>query len=340
MTWNLIGHQWAVHLLQGHIRRGRVRHAYLFTGPRGVGRRTLALRFAQALNCPTPKAPGVPCGTCHVCRQIARQQHPDLFVVRAETEGGTLKVDQVRALQRQLALSAHEGAYRIALLLRFEEAHPSAANALLKTLEEPPDHVVLLLTAESAESLLPTIVSRCEVVRLRPVPQRELAEALQAHYSLPTEQAHLLAALSHGRPGLALRWQAHPETLAQRRDHLDTLTELLRADLLSRFAWAEKWIKAQERAASALRGLLLTWLDLWRDVLLRAANPAALIANLDREALVDTLARHLSLPEVHAVLQQLQQTLEDVERHINPRLALEVLLLDLPVLPAFRGEEE
>jgi DNA polymerase III subunit delta' len=133
-NWDLLGHGWAIQLLKEHIIKQRMRHAYLLTGPAGVGRRTLALRFAQALNCPQPAASGVPCRSCRTCRLLENSQHPDLAVVQAEQVEGTLKVDQVRELQRSLALSPYEAKYRIALLLRFEEAHPSAANALLKTL--------------------------------------------------------------------------------------------------------------------------------------------------------------------------------------------------------------
>ncbi len=330
----MIGHQWAVDLLRGHIRAQRVRHAYLFTGPQGIGRRTLALRFAQALNCPQPPAPGVPCGTCRVCRQIEAGHHPDLFIVQAEREGGTLKVDQVRELQRQLALAPYEATYRIALLLRFEEAHPSAANALLKTLEEPPERVVLLLTAESAEGLLPTIVSRCEVIRLRPVPPQPLAQALEAHHQADPEQAALLAHLAHGRPGLALRWLRDPTALQQREEHLQALEQLLSADLIARFGFAEQLTKPRDQAVARLRPLLQTWLDLWRDVLLHCADPTLPLANRDRRALIEALAQHLSLAQVQAVVERLVQSLTDLDHHLNPRLLLEVILLDLPRLPA------
>ncbi len=334
MHWDLLGHQWAVALLQGHIRKGRVRHAYLFTGSQGIGRRTLALRFAQALNCPRPVAPGVPCGTCRVCRQIAAQQHPDLFVVQAEREGGTLKVDQIRDLQRQLNLTPIEGPYRVGLLLRFEEAHPSAANALLKTLEEPPPHVVLLLTASSAESLLPTITSRCEVLRLRPLSPKALAQELVERYDIPPEQAAPLAALAHGRPGVALRWHQTPALLAQREEHLDALAHLLQADLLTRFAFAERWAKKGGENRPQIRALLQTWLDFWRDVLLRAANPALPIAHQSREALLTALLAQVDLAQAQRLVERLMQSIEDLDGYVNPRLILEVLLLDMPRLSA------
>ncbi len=134
----MIGHQWAVNLLAEHVALRRERHAYLFTGPNGVGRKTLALRFSQALNCPTPPVPGQPCLNCSTCERMGTLQHPDLAVVEAVHEGEVLRIDQVRELQHNLSLAPYEARYRIALILRFEEANNSTANAMLKTLEEPP----------------------------------------------------------------------------------------------------------------------------------------------------------------------------------------------------------
>jgi len=158
MNWEMLGHEWAVSLLSEQVGRGEARQAYLFTGPRGIGRRTLALRLAQALNCTQPPAPGEACRACRTCLQIEQAGHPDLAIVQSEVEGGTLKVDQIRDLQRSLALHPYDARFRVAVLLRFEEANPSAMNALLKTLEEPAPQVVIILTAESSERLLPTIV--------------------------------------------------------------------------------------------------------------------------------------------------------------------------------------
>ncbi len=133
MHWDMLGHEWAVNLLREHVAQGNFRHAYLITGPQGVGRRTLALRFAQALNCPQPLSPGEPCRTCRTCTQIENMQHPDLAIVQAERAGSVLKVDQVRELLPSLSLAPYQANYRVALFLRFEEANQNAANALLKT---------------------------------------------------------------------------------------------------------------------------------------------------------------------------------------------------------------
>jgi DNA polymerase-3 subunit delta' len=322
----MVGHEWAVELLQGQVKRAQQRHAYLITGPQGVGRRTLGLRLAQALNCPQPVEEGVPCGTCRTCRLILRMQHPDLSIVQADEIGGTLKVDQVRAFQHSLALAPYEARYRVALLLRFEEAHPSAANALLKVLEEPPPQVILILTAESTENLLPTIVSRCEVIRLRPLPLAQLQAGLQTRWGLPDEQAQLLAHVSGGRIGYAVQVQAAPELLEIRREWFEALAQLFQAGRVERFHFAEKAARDRGR----LRQMLAVWLSYWRDVLLAVTGARVPLANVDYEAEILQLAARLDVGQVQRFIRQIEDIQSALEGNANSRLALEVLLLDMP----------
>jgi len=329
-NWNLLGHEWAAQLLAGQLARDNLRHAYLITGPTGVGRRTLALSLAQAINCPTPLAPGVPCQTCRTCSQIARQQHPDLAVVQAEEVGGTLKVDQIRELQRSLNLAPYQAKSRIALLLRFEEANPNAANALLKTLEEPPSQVILILTAESADVLLPTVVSRCEVLRLRPLSLDILAAGLTEKWQIPTEEARLLAHVSGGLPGYAHYLHHHPEAMEQRLAWLDEHLQLLQGSRVARFAYAEKI--ASEKLI--LRRAIRIWVSLWQDVLHHHTGLTEKTANLDRQQAIDDLAGQLSLMTIRQALLNLEQASQRLDHNVNTRLTAEVLFLNLPFFRA------
>lgn len=324
-NWNLLGHEWAVDMLKQHITRESIRHAYLFCGPPGLGRRTLALRLAQALNCTQPPAPGQPCGVCRDCRQIEAMQHPDLTVVQAETEGGTLKVDQVREVRRSLVLKPYQSKYRVALFLRFQEASEGAANALLKTLEEAPSHAILILTADNPEQLLPTITSRCEVLRLRPLPLETIEAHLQSH-GAAAEQAHLIAHVSGGRPGYALRLLDDPSALEFRAERLADLEQLLSSTRVQKFNYAEKMAKDKD----SMRQTLLVWLSFWRDVLLRVSGAATPISNIDKDESIASLAGHLSLGQAHSVVRNMEAGLERLERNVNVRLLAEVLLLDLP----------
>lgn len=336
MTWDLIGHEWAVHLLQEHIRADGVRHAYLFTGPAGVGKGTLALRFTRALVCANPPSFGDFCGECRPCRMTERRQFPDLTITQAETVGGELKVDAVRELQHTLTLMPYEADRRIAILLRFHEANENAQNALLKTLEEAPGKTVLLLTADTAENLLPTIVSRCEQIRLRPLSSNHLLEELKNRLSITSDEAGLLAKISGGRPGLALRLHSDPELRSNRRQWMDELFTLLGENLPQRFEYVDRLVKVKrsnkeerDQFRMRLRDGLIFWQSLWRDVMLQTTGLSGEIANIDYRQQVTELARTVNTEEAGVLIRQLDSTSARLG-NANLQLLLEALVMGLP----------
>ena len=330
-NWNLLGHEWAVDMLRQHAAHDEIRHAYLFCGPPGLGRRTLALRLAQALNCTKPLAPGVPCGLCRDCKQIDAMQHPDMNVIQAldgdnlPKEGGTLKVDQIREVQRSLSLKPYQAKYRVALFLRFQEANDNAANALLKTLEEAPAHAILLLTADTPEQLLPTIISRCEILRLRPLPIEAVVADL-IYRGVDEERARLLAHISGGRPGYARRMVDDVTLLEKRDERLNDLQTLLPAARVEKFSYADKLSKDKD----AMRQAIIIWLSYWRDVMLRVAGAETPLINVDRNMEIEFLAGRLNLSTARRVVSDLENALEKMDRNVNSRLLAEVLLMDWP----------
>lgn len=330
-NWNMLGHEWAVEMLRQHAARGEVRHAYLFCGPPGVGRRTLALRLAQALNCTAPVEPGVPCGTCRDCRQTDAMQHPDLNVIQAMDEdgsakvNGTLKVDQIRAVQHSLSLRPYQAKFRVALFLRFQEANDNAANALLKTLEEAPAHAILLLTADTPEQLLPTIISRCEILRLRALPVSTIEADLLSR-GVDEERARLLAHISGGRPGYARTLVDDLTLLEKREERLNDLQTMLSATRVEKFSYAEKLAKDKD----IMRQTILVWLSYWRDVMLRAVQAETPLVNVDRNMEIELLAGQVDLSTARRVVSELESVLEKMDRNVNSRLLAEVLLLDFP----------
>lgn len=317
MDWGVVGHGWAVDLLARQLARGTTHHAYLITGPEGVGRSRLALAFAQAILCEAPPKRGEWCGACRACRQVPTRTYPDLdWVERAEDKQG-ITIEQIRELQRHLSLSSFVGGARVAVLVEVERASEGAANALLKTLEEPAPRVLLLLTASDVEEVPPTIASRCEVLALRPVPLAEIAAALEGRGE-SLSGARQIGEMSDGRPELALRMLADPALRSRRMGYAADLEETLGLDLPGRFAQADRW-KEDEH----LEERLAVWLTLLGD----AVRAASGVPGENRRRGASPLE---DLGRARQALDATLRTLEALRRNANTRLAVETMMLDLP----------
>ncbi len=312
----------------------RVRHAYLFTGVEQVGKQALATAFAAALNClnvqfdssGSPLDPR-PCGECASCRRILSGSHPDIIWAQHDPVSGRIKIEEIRAVVRQLALKPFEARYRIAIFTDFDQAQPLAQDALLKTLEEPaPRALLFLLTAQPA-AVLPTIISRSQVVRLRAQPTDIVRAALLANGADP-DQADLLARLSAGRVGWALSALCQPDALDQRARALDLLDQLLASNRGVRFKYAEDFAKDKP----SLIMLLQLWLAFWRDLVVSFHNPHPPLINLDRADQLAQLRAALSPRHALRALGATLSALKSLDTNASPRLILEVMFLDYPGL--------
>ena len=332
MSWNLLGHETAIQFLQIHSQPEKIRHAYLITGAEGVGRETLALAFVKALNCLNPPSKGGFCGQCHPCRQIEAQVFPDLAILRVAEGSRELKIEQVRAMQQTLSLAPYQSKYRVVLIPDFQRATTGASNALLKSLEEPPSRAILILTADARESLLETIASRCEVVRLRPMPISDLAKELQAAHGLNEEEARKLSQLAGGRVGTALNYLRDDDLLEKYNNALDQLEEILAMNLRGRLKYVEKLQRTKGQARESYNFLIATWLTFWRDVLICSEASDVPLVNLEKEDLIRETATGLSLQRVAGILKNHEEALTMLDQYVNPRLILENLLLNLPRL--------
>jgi DNA polymerase III subunit delta' len=332
--WNqIVGHEWAVQLLGGAIAHQRIGHAYLITGPAQIGKTTLARTFAQALNCEAEHVTERPCGECRACKLIAIDRHPDVRLIEPEVSSRgslSLKIETIRELQRGLNLAAYEGRYKVAILKRFDAANQNAANAFLKTLEEPPNNVILLLTATDADTLLDTITSRCRTVGLRPLPAHLIEQSLATRWAVPDEQAHLLAHLADGRLGWAVQAAQEPAILQERTDKMAQLQTILAGNRGGRFAQADKLAIKPE----LIPPLLQVWLSWWRDLLLlnqgNANGRFTPLTNIDQEATLHQQARRWDRKALLRSLQETRRALWQLERNGNTRLVLENLFLVYP----------
>jgi len=197
----------------------------------------------------------------------------------------------------------------------------------LKTLEEAPSYAVLILTADNPEQLLPTIVSRCEVVRLRPLKMEKVQQALEER-GFEASQSKLIAHISGGRFGYARRLLESDSLLQEREQRLNDLQTLLSASRVEKFNYAEKLSKDKD----SMRRVILIWLSYWRDVMLRTVQAESPLVNVDRNLEIENIAHQMDLSSAGRAVNRLESTLEKMERNVNSRLLAEVLLLDLPRL--------
>lgn len=328
--WPITGHEATVALLHHSMDAGRIAHAYLFTGPPAIGKFALAGAFARALNCADAAAP---CGHCRTCRLIAQNRHPDVRVVQMPDDKREIGIDQIRTVLHEASLKPYEATWKIYIVRDAEAMSEEAANCLLKTLEEPPPQVVLLLTAPTPEALLPTLVSRCQPVPMHPLPISQIEAALQAQYGCDRQRAGLLARLSGGRVGWAIQAVADQTVLENRQRLLDRLAGLSRATRVDRMAFAAEQAQRYGKDMSEREGVhavLDLWCAWWRDLLLMKAGCQDRLVNADRTDALQSETRRYSLPQIRAFLESLRTAGQQLRQNVNPRLALEVLVLAVP----------
>jgi DNA polymerase III subunit delta' len=366
---DIVGHEGPKRLLQRAIAGNRVSHAYLFEGPPLVGKTLTARTFAKALMCEAPPAPGDSCGGCAICRAVERGNHPDFLLIRptsrielkdetgeketAEIAGSQITVDAIGRLISDANLKAASARRKVFIVSSAEAMNPPAMNRLLKTLEEPPGTTTIILTTANMGALLPTIISRCQLVRFGPVPVPEVQAALGARF--PGSDAGLvraLAALSGGRLGWAERLLQHPDTVAIRCEVLDLAAGLPARPPVYCLKAAETLIDATERwwLATAdseqakrvlkdhrdrvlrtrigdLLDILLTW---FRDVsLARDGGADDLLINADRAERLRQAGASVPATGPGEAAAAVRRARESIVGNANLRLAVEVMLAEI-----------
>ena len=322
MTYErILGHDRQKSILRKATASSRLAHAYLFHGPEGVGKRLLALALVRTLVCRT----GDGCGDCASCRRVDHHNHPDLHLL--EPADGVIKIDQVRKVQRELSLRPLEATKKVCLIDNAEAMNPSAANALLKTLEEPSGDSLLILLTAHPEGLLPTIRSRCQNLAFGRLPRELLRQALIQQLDIDPVEGDILAALSDGSFHKALG-KNRSLYLEERRGLLKRLTALSPGSILPLFQLAEE-LSQRKDLLSDLLDILRTF---FRDLLLFLhGRPAEELVNRDLLEKIQRVAARETPETVLRKLEALFAAGRHLQRNANPQLTLEVLLLRLAV---------
>ncbi len=308
MAWDAIaGQAHAKRILQGHLAAGEVAQAYLLAGPDGVGKRRLAMDMATALVCVGTGAR--PCEACIHCRQVSRGVHPDVHLVAPGGGADQIRIDDIRHLLGRLALKPFSAATQVAVIEAAERLNEEAANCLLKTLEEPSRSARFLLTTARLSQCLPTVVSRCQLVRCEPLPPDVVARLLLEQHACEAGAAAAIGRLCNGSMTRALelagRWDAHERIVGQLADPASP-------------AWLSQPLPETREEVLALLDSLMEWL---RDVAVTAAADPALAAHAERADALRRQARTVDLDRcVAAVFDLIALRDSAIEQFVSPKL--------------------
>ena len=322
----VVGHARPSGILLSSLTASRVHHAYLFAGLAGIGKRMVAVRFAQALNCADQRDPR-PCGTCTHCTRIAREEHPDVIVIEPDRSKArpVIKIEVVRNLIRQVHFKPYEGNRRVIIIDDAETVNEQGSNALLKTLEEPSGETVFVLITAALQSLLPTIRSRCQIVRFAPLDRAHVMAAL-ADAGVDADTAKVAAAFSGGSLGAALRL-ATEDGLAARREFALDVAALRPADPMGPLQLAGKHARTSPAELLHLLDSLKTF---YRDVALVGAGAAReRLVNVDVEDAVVALSADLTVDEAIGHIARIGEAQQALTGYVDQRLLLEELMLSL-----------
>ncbi len=351
--WGVFGQTSAVASLQHAIATGHLAHAYLFSGPEGIGKSTLARRLVQALVCEAaPQLGGIeqrPCLACRACKHVEAGTSPDIERIAIGgvcDEGGTahrdhaadgstrIRICQVRRLERVASLTPYQSPRRIFIIDTADELQREAAHAMLKTLEEPPASVLLILLATDIDALLPTVRSRCQEIALRPMPYRALAAALQQHAGVEPATALALAEESNGRYGLAFRLHTDPSLGMLRETALLDAARIASAGRNERFDYAGTLASRWSKERLSVLETFEVWKRWWRARLFEAAAAQSPQFVQSGQSGQSSERARCSAPDALRALRAITRARVHLLENTSPPLALEVMMLDLPVLAA------
>ncbi len=333
---SLVDQKRPVRLLAAAISSGNLPHAFLFTGIEGIGKKTAAMTFAMACNCfnlqkgypaEHPEATLAerslvePCGRCRSCKKIISGNHPDIILVKPA--GAMIKVDQIRALCSKLVLKPYEANTRIAIIADAQKLNPEAGNTLLKTLEEPPEHTVFILTTLQASDILPTVVSRCQQIRFNPISSNSLQTYIENTHGLDATEASVIASMAGGSITRS-ELMTKSNWIDKRNWIINELEALPSRSVNLCLAFSEALSKNKDRVFTAFE-IMKNWL---RDIVVYNYAPEKII-NTDLSEQIKISAKKTTINALVFKIRAIEKAERDIKANSNLRLTLDTLMITL-----------
>lgn len=320
----IVGHEQIKEHMQAAIRDKKPFHAYLFQGEEGVGKEALARTFAAGLQCQSESA-DKPCKECVSCRQMESGNQPDVIWVTREK--ASLGVDEIREqLCNTMDIKPFSSPYKIYLVPEAEKMTEAAQNALLKTIEEPPEYGIVILMTSNISALLPTIQSRCLTMEFRPLSTAVVESYVKEHCQVPDYQARASAAFAQGNLGKAMRY-AKSEDFIERKDHIISLLRHVEQMDLSEMLAVIKDLGTRKDEVRDYIDLMVLW---YRDVLLfKATKDINQLLFQDEASYISREASHRSYEKIEEILQAFEKAKVRLRANVNFDITMELMLLAL-----------
>lgn len=318
----IIGHKDVIEHLQNAIKMGKVSHAYMISGEKGSGKKTIAKTFAQALQCQGGE--DVPCKKCSSCIQAESGNHPDIIEVTHE-KPNTVSVEDIRSqVVEDVFVRPYSSPYKVYIIPDGEKMNAQAQNALLKTIEEPPEYVVILLLTSNASAMLPTILSRCVMLNTKPVPDYQVRDYLMEHVQIPDYQADICVAFAQGNIGKAVQLATSEHFSEIKAAAVHLVTHIAEMDM-SEIAGVVKSMAEYKLDIRDYLDILAVW---YRDVLYFKAtkDPDGIIFRENMRA-IQQQTRHSSYEGLEQILEGIRKAKMRLTANVNFDLTMELLFL-------------
>jgi len=330
--WNICGHEKVVNFLQGSIKNDRVSNAYIFTGLGSLGKTTVAEKFAISLLCRDVPSSGS-CGVCSECNQFKNRVHPDVYWLNRKNDEKTGKlkrnitIEQVRELRGKLQQATLLGGYKIAIINGAESLNANGSNALLKILEEPSKNTVIIMIVKDVHALLPTIISRCQVLNFLPVASKGIEGFLDTG-----DNNHLISKLAHGRPGLAISFKNSPELLSQYQARIQQFLQLASVGISGRLDLVGElidWSTDESLNIKRLYELFEDWQLVVRDLILTQSDNKPFVSSIGASDSLEKISSKISFTRLKNFLLGIKDAKVMLRGNVGSKMLIENLIINL-----------